>query len=468
MGKNKAGKKSTLESSKENSFTNPSKKRRVECGIHCRKRTTWAVDNCNTEQIYQEMGVELLSDSSHESASSLAENTPTVCGCAQGNTPLQVPQAPRVLLPCQRDNFSPSSDDCDSLLTPKRSIRRFLGPKYHNDIDGQDHFNNMYDEAILKVFQWLPKFVLASCARVCSRWNRLVMDESLWKRIDLSNKALGPGTLGNVINRGVRILRLAKAEIENPLFTGPTKEIKASSMYRVQYLDLSMAAIGVDTLEQLFSVCTDLKKISLENAELSDNICSYIGENKDLDTLNLCMCRGITANGLVPIMSNCRKLDSINLAWTSLDRNNVMYVTLCLPDSVRKLNISGCRDNITDEDVLQLCRACPYLNELDLSDSTSITCASVHHIADHLTELEHLALSRCYHIASTTFPVLDKIGNLLALDLFGMFREDALQVVRRSMRHIEINKFPFSSIARPTTGIRRTSIWGIRVRDNKV
>lgn len=39
------------------------------------------------------------------------------------------------------------------------------------------------------------------------------LDESLWKRIDLSSKTLGPGVLGHVLNRGVAVLRLAKSEV---------------------------------------------------------------------------------------------------------------------------------------------------------------------------------------------------------------------------------------------------------------
>ena len=41
--------------------------------------------------------------------------------------------------------------------------------------------------------------------------NRL--DESLWKRIDLSTKTLAPGVLGHVLNRGVWALRMAKSEV---------------------------------------------------------------------------------------------------------------------------------------------------------------------------------------------------------------------------------------------------------------
>jgi F-box and leucine-rich repeat protein 1 (S-phase kinase-associated protein 2) len=47
-----------------------------------------------------------------------------------------------------------------------------------------------------------------------------------------------------------------------------------------------------------------------------------------------------------------------------------------------------------------------------------------------------------------------------------MLKENAIQHLCDRLPNIQVNKYPFSSIARPTTGIRRTSIWGLRVRDN--
>ena len=64
--------------------------------------------------------------------------------------------------------------------------------------------------------------------------------------------------------------------------------------------------------------------------------------------------------------------------------------------------------------------------------------------------------------------LLGNILTLLALDVFGMLKESALVQLHEALPNIEINKFPFSSIARPTTGVRRTSIWGLRVRDSVV
>ncbi|XP_041357689.1 S-phase kinase-associated protein 2-like [Gigantopelta aegis] len=449
---------------KENCDENPRKRRKLDAGT---TKQTWLTKTDRLDDIYREMGVDLLSESSHESCMSITENTPA-CSVASRNDTLLVPSAPRVLLPCQRDNVSPQSNGTVQSLTPRKIAKKLIYSNYHSKCEYEDFMSKLSDEIMLNIFRWLPKYVLAKCARVCHRWNNLVLDETLWKRIDLSNKNLPPGTLGNVISRGVTILRLAKTEIEDPLFTGLTREIKMTRLTKIQYLDLSMATITMNSLEELFSVCRDLRKISLENADVNEAICCHIGENKYLQTLNLCMCRGITANGLVPITSNCQNLESLNLSWTSLPRHTIVYLVLCLPASLTKLNLSGCRQNITDDDVFQLCKACPKLKELDVSDSTALTCTTVHHVADNLSQLEHLAISRCYHIMPLTIPVLAKLPNLLAIDVFGMLREVLLEQLKKSMTRIEINKFPFSSIARPTTGIRRTSVWGLRVRDNVI
>ena len=56
----------------------------------------------------------------------------------------------------------------------------------------------------------------------------------------------------------------------------------------MQYLDLSMAGAGPDVLEEIFSICKDLKKVSLENLELNDKICRYVALNVILMVVACC------------------------------------------------------------------------------------------------------------------------------------------------------------------------------------
>ncbi|XP_069128051.1 S-phase kinase-associated protein 2-like [Argopecten irradians] len=472
MGKSKTLKKSMENDQKENG-TQISRKRKASGQLQQPKtKIMWTINDTETKRLYKELGVGALSSESSSSSDtdSLTELTPTVVNT---NTVQVPPGAPKILQPSQCLNTSIGSDRRSSLSLFVSSPVNYTRQKSKCDIslcdtEGPDYFSELSDEIILTVFRWLPKFTLAKCSRVCHRWNRLVSDDCLWKRIDLANKTIGKGTLSQILDRGVQILRLTKSEVEGPLFSGFSSIIKSTRLSKVQYLDLSMASVPVPVLEELFSVCRDLKKISLEHCQLSDEVCQHIGENKNLEVINLSMCQGITSAGLMPITTNCRRLESLNMAWSGLQRHSVVYLSLCLPSSLRKLNLSGLRENITDEEVLQLVKTCSGLRELDLSDCTILTCTSIDHVANHLNRLEYLALSRCYRILPSSIPKLNQLDSLLAVDVFGMLREGALQQLREAMFRIEINKFPFSSIARPTTGIRRTSIWGLRVRDNVI
>ena len=113
---------------------------------------------------------------------------------------------------------------------------------------------------------------------------------------------------------------------------------------------------------------------------------------------------------------------------------------------------------------MQLVKTCPDLVELDLSDSTILSAETLEHLSK-LSKIEYFSLSRCYNIPPNKYINLALIPTLVHLDVFGLLSDPSIQVLRQSMTDIKINKYLFSAVARPTVGIRRTSIWGLRVRD---
>lgn len=137
---------------------------------------------------------------------------------------------------------------------------------------------------------------------VCKRWYRITQDEVLWTRLDLSSKVLNDGALGNIIPRGLQILRLAQANVHSPVFQSDSIATLSSYRSKLQYLDLSMAVISPEDLGTLLTTCFNLKKLSLEKCTLNQTCCDAIGQNKDLTVLNLTMCSGLDLQGIKSLM----------------------------------------------------------------------------------------------------------------------------------------------------------------------
>lgn len=139
---------------------------------------------------------------------------------------------------------------------------------------------------------------------VCRRWYRVARDEALWTRLDLGGKVLSEGTLGFILPRGVQILRLAQAEIADPVFYESNIQcdyIRDFYISRLQYLDLSMAVISPCGLATLLSKCKLLKNLSLEKCILNRACFKEIQYNTELEILNLTMCENIDAACIIDL-----------------------------------------------------------------------------------------------------------------------------------------------------------------------
>lgn len=328
--------------------------------------------------------------------------------------------------------------------------------------NGINYFEKLSDEILLDIFKWLPKKTLLRIATVCRRFNCCARDETLWTRLDLGLRTLCPNALEQVVRRGVPVLRLAQAEIQDPAFTCDPSFIDFQS--RLQYLDLSLASISLNSLSTLLAHCRQLKKLSLEHAEINDKICFEIAQNSSLETLNLSMASGLNANNVGQMMESLTKLNSLNISWTDLSADAVTALVTHIPSNVIRLNVAGCRRVLFDIHVVTLQKRCPQLLELDLSDCNSLTPAALTAIMK-FNSLEYLSVSRCYLIPAASFIELKNMTSLTYLDIFGMLSDAAMEVLEKQMPKIGINKFIHSSVGRPTVGTRRTSIWGLRTRD---
>ncbi|XP_011189757.1 S-phase kinase-associated protein 2 isoform X2 [Zeugodacus cucurbitae] len=330
--------------------------------------------------------------------------------------------------------------------------------------DGKDHFSTLSDEIILQIFKWLPKKALIRCSYVCRRFNRCASDESLWTRLDLGGRHLRAGALENILTRGVVILRLAQAELNHPIFDSDFLHAEPKFESKLQYLDLSMVSVTKPSLKMLLSRCRQLKKLSLEHVPINDEICNEIAKNTNLEALNLAMCIGLEAWSVRKIMESLQNLNSLNISWTNLSVDAVTSVVTNVTPNLLRLNMAGCRKTLYDSHVASLAKRCPQLLEIDFSDCTALT-GNVINIICRFKMLEYLSLSRCYLIPASAYMELNNLPTLTYLDIFGMLSETGMELLEQNFPNIGINKFIHSSVARPTVGTRRTSVWGLRTRD---
>uniref|UniRef100_A0A034VXV6 S-phase kinase-associated protein 2 n=2 Tax=Bactrocera dorsalis TaxID=27457 RepID=A0A034VXV6_BACDO len=330
--------------------------------------------------------------------------------------------------------------------------------------DGKDHFSTLSDEIILQIFKWLPKKALIRCSYVCRRFNRCASDESLWTRLDLGGRHLRAGALENILTRGVVIMRLAQAELSHPVFDSDFLHAEPKFESKLQYLDLSMVSVAKPSLKMLLSRCRQLKKLSLEHVPINDEICNEIAKNTNLEALNLAMCIGLEAWSVRKIMESLKNLNSLNISWTNLSVDAVTSVVTNVTPNLLRLNMAGCRKTLYDSHVASLAKRCPQLLEIDFSDCTALT-GNVINIICRFKMLEYLSLSRCYLIPASAYMELNNLPTLTYLDIFGMLSETGMELLEQNFPNIGINKFIHSSVARPTVGTRRTSVWGLRTRD---
>lgn len=170
-----------------------------------------------------------------------------------------------------------------------------------------DYFNMLSDEVILHIFHFLPMRHLLSTSLVCTRFERLTKDESLWARIDASGRLLAEGVLGAFLSRQVIILRLAQCEIQGPIIFPHARAANENFQARLMYLDAGMVHAEPETFVVMFSKCRRLKKVNLERVTLNAEVFKMLARSTELEVLNLAMAEGIDVEGLTALLTKCRK-----------------------------------------------------------------------------------------------------------------------------------------------------------------
>ncbi|XP_041667113.1 S-phase kinase-associated protein 2 [Cheilinus undulatus] len=323
-------------------------------------------------------------------------------------------------------------------------------------------WDHLPEELLLRIFFCLPLQDLLRMSRVCKRWHRLAFDESLWTSVDLEGLTNMDLALEQVLKTGVRRLRCPRSFVVEIQFT-------VLSPLQIVQLDLSSSIIPTPGLASIVCHCTELEYLSLEGLQLSDSIINALSKNTNLLQLNVSGCSGFSSAPLADMLKSCSRIEQLNISWCDFTNDHVKSVVENLSSAVTQLNISGYRESLTLGDIQVLVKRCRDIHTLDLSDST-LLMADCFLVLKELKNLQHLSLSRCYHIhLATLYDLSQMFPSLSLLEVFGLVHDNQLSSLKNELPNISINSRPFSTVARPTPACKSIilgdrAMWSRRCR----
>ena len=155
------------------------------------------------------------------------------------------------------------------MATSSKQPKLFHG--ISDDLKGEKTFDHMPDEVQLKIFQTLEIKDLIRCAQVSQRTRRISHDESMWKKVNVSEKVVPSEFIEMILENGCKYINLQSSQIVGSLNL-------SRNDYDVKYLNLWHCRANDGVLEKLISSCQSLLKLSLFGLSLSANLmngCNY-------------------------------------------------------------------------------------------------------------------------------------------------------------------------------------------------
>ncbi|KAK7491941.1 hypothetical protein BaRGS_00016787 [Batillaria attramentaria] len=308
-------------------------------------------------------------------------------------------------------------------------------------------FDRLPDNILLDILSYLSVKDRCISGRVCRRWRKILMDNTLWRHVNLLPYQLDLRKMWKFVrahlSEQLKTLKIRGCpdpktnEVKPPLSESMVEDLKGRcpSLYWLHIepgnvTNLSSAALLPSSLTHLTLlkntwqprwlkdcgaalpnlIYLDLSEtVRIDNQDVKD-----IAEFTKLQTLKLDGCYRLSEQGL----------QEIPKALTSLT----------------SLSLSKC--NTTDLVAHHIGRNLKELRELDLSYSKSLTSSSLPALAEGLTKLEYLNLDWCMHLTLHHIPGLAKSKSLRKLSLVAenfLWPDFEIEPYRAMMPDCELN-----------------------------
>ena len=283
--------------------------------------------------------------------------------------------------------------------------------KYENLIDKSIGFEEFPNELLLKIFNFFEIVDLIKCSQTSKRIRDICYDDSLWQKINLSNKKVKTEFLQKVIDHGCKCLKLNEAKIIGTL------RLKNKSQFT--NLDLSgCTAVFRSVFEELLKSCHFLQTLTFTQ-EVNLGVMSQltVQNGKTLQILNYWQgTQGRSLWNPTPlklftiecIIKNCPELKELTF-WNGdkssetygnrccwHEGNDVEYLVNNISPEIEKLGFGMPIGpfSVGDRRLKILVTRCTKLKELRVMGV--ITNESLKHIIDNLkATLEKLVIPWC-------------------------------------------------------------------------
>ena len=291
------------------------------------------------------------------------------------------------------------------------------------------------DEIILKVINYLQIKDLIRCGHTSKRIRNISRDESLWQKLNNAKLSgifstlnlkfhkhnLPIDILKMILENGCQYIHLERTVLCSPMKLGNVTKDKMclKKVSKLRYLDLKCCMASKDCLGEIITSCYSLQKLTITSGffhiifsqKMIESICYQNG--RTLQTLNLRFCKGLNLDSIQKITNNCRILTNVDFCGTCLSVKSIKYLANYLTSTVEELNL-GNLDNVKDDHVKTLVKRCDKIKLLILRHTAITTLA---HIVENLEKtLEKLDVSFCYYLTYATLIKLKSMSRLKVLN----------------------------------------------------
>lgn len=295
---------------------------------------------------------------------------------------------------------------------------------------GQMFFDSLPNEVIVKIFQWIDTYDLLLLATVCRRFEKLIWNPLLWKKISLKGEQINGDKALNSILRRLCDQTQNNCSVERVMMSEGCKltdkglQLLIRRCPNITHLQTQFSTtLTNQSLFDFVSKCTNLQHLDITGCPQI----SCISLNAGIETprklllqyLDLTDCASVDDCGLKTIVKNCPLLI-------------FLYMRRCI--------------QITDTGLKYLPKFCIALKELSVSDCINVTDFGLYELSKLGQTLRYLSVAKCDQVSDVGLKYLSRrCYKLRYLNVRGCeaISDDSIIILARScprLRALDIGK----------------------------